>query len=131
MIYGQHSEVFFFFQIPHQRKRKHSSESEMASTSAAPFPVVDFDPAARYLSELRESFSGLADFYHGGPEGAPVVGVRLAREAREQTERESIRQSSGHFVHAGRLLPNVDAMVEDLRVMGQGIVKDVKVSIKS
>ena len=113
-------------QIPRQRKRKHQEEEEGAKDFS--FPVVDFDPVGRFLWELRESFDGLARFYYGGGDDSPIIGVKLEKEALEQTPRESLnKHSQCRFLHAGALVPNVNAMIDDFRVMGTGIVKDVEV----
>ena len=58
------------------------------------------------------------------------MGVKLTEAAAEQRPADSIRQAAAHFEHAGRLIPNLDAMVEDLGLLGKGIVREVKVSIK-
>ncbi len=114
-------------QIPHSNgKRTHDGAGKVNV-----FPVVDYDPVASYLGELRECFNGLARFYYGGPDGPHTIGVKLEEDVIKQVGSESARHSKGRFLHMGKLVPNIDAMLEDFRVLGSGIIKDVSVQITS
>lgn len=124
--------------IKDNRRRAEGEEEDEAKKSkvdVSGFPVVDFDPVGRFLEELRITFGHFADFYYGRSAG-PVVGVKLRPFVVDQTPVDSsqsnhLKNCTGRFVSNGRLVANVEAMVEDFTVLGSGIVREVVCNITS
>lgn len=112
-------------QIPQIKTGKNPDKT---SSKLPAFPVVDFDPVSSYLKELRLCFKNVGQFYYGRSQ--PVIGVKLSREAVDQKAVESMKHAKGCLVRNGKLVPNVDAMIEDVKILGSGIVKEVICSIK-
>ena len=114
-------------QIPmiKEKKRKHD-ESVGEKTKA--FPIVDFNPVDRYLAELRECFPReVAKFYYGT--GGSWIGVKLEKSALEQIPVTGFKHSAGKCIVKNQLVQNVGAMVEDFKVIGQGMVKEVECNL--
>jgi hypothetical protein len=107
-------------QVPQMKERK-------ATVSGPAFHVVDYNPVASYLSELKECFSDVAHFYYGN--GSSVIGVKLEKNAIDQVPVESFKHSAGKFVVKNRLVCNIEAMVEDFRILGQDFVKEIECQI--
>jgi len=124
--------------IKDNRRRAEGEEEDEAKKSkvdVSGFPVVDFDPVGRFLEELRITFGHFADFYYGRSAG-PVVGVKLRPFVVDQTPVDSsqsnhLKNCTGRFVSNGRLVANVEAMVQDFTVLGSGIVREVVCNITS
>ncbi len=106
-------------QVPQMKAGDHESKALPKE-----FPVVDYDPVGWYLSELMANYSELATFYYG--RWQTVVGVRLEAAALEQRFEESLKHVKGRFVRKGKLVANVEAMVEDFKILGAGLVKEVE-----
>lgn len=96
--------------------------------SGGPMPVVDYDPVSLYLKELRESFGDLALFFCD-PFGGTVIAVLWKPKAFSplpfKTSQMSARtvQVNGEDITT---VPNVEAILEDFRIMGSGLVKTVE-----
>lgn len=93
------------------------------------FPVVDYNPVQCYLSDLRDSYGSVADFFYG--QGTPVIGVKLTREALDQVPIESRKHFGGKFILGGKLVHNMEAMLEDFEILGYGLVKSVETNFNS
>ncbi|XP_028916779.1 nucleolar protein 6 [Ornithorhynchus anatinus] len=93
------------------------------------FPVVGFDPAQSYLTELREAFGDLALFFHDRY-GGEVIGV-LWKPGSFQAQPFKAGSMQGRMVVAqsGELVtvPNVEAVLEDFAVLGEGLVRSMEV----
>ncbi|CAH2049628.1 unnamed protein product, partial [Iphiclides podalirius] len=92
-------------------------------------PVVEFDPVAKYLDELRSAFDQFALFFHD-PYGGRVIGV-LWRPGLGQPMDFQIANANAVKPVAvdgeTRYVVNKEAILQDFRIMGRGIVRDVTV----
>uniref|UniRef100_A0A4W6G8X9 Nucleolar protein 6 n=1 Tax=Lates calcarifer TaxID=8187 RepID=A0A4W6G8X9_LATCA len=96
--------------------------------SGGALPVVDYNPVSLYLTELRDAFGDLALFFCD-PYGGSVIAVLWKPKAfipmPFKTSQVSARcvEVTGEEVNT---VPNVEAILEDFRVMGEGLVKSVE-----
>uniref|UniRef100_A0A667YY51 Nucleolar protein 6 n=1 Tax=Myripristis murdjan TaxID=586833 RepID=A0A667YY51_9TELE len=96
--------------------------------SGGALPVIDYNPVSHYLAELREAFGDLALFFCD-PYGGTVITVLWKPKAFNpvpfKTSQMFARQVevTGEEVHT---VPNIEAILEDFRVMGKGLVKSVE-----
>ena len=88
------------------------------------FPVVNFNPVESFIDELRESFGSVANFYFC--RNSHTVGVKFVprptSEVSEDPEKVSIPNK-----------PVFDPalLVEDVKVLGSGLVKDVQINFST
>lgn len=113
-------------QIPMIKERKRGA-TEGKPKNLPAFPIVDFNPVDNYLSELKECFRDAAKFYYGT--GSSWIGVKLEKATIEQTPVSSFKHSAGKCIVKGQLVQNISAMVEDFKVIGQGMVKEVECNL--
>ncbi|KAJ8414951.1 hypothetical protein AAFF_G00024740 [Aldrovandia affinis] len=112
---------------PHATFTRGTVPGSIASTGGA-LPVIDFDPVIHYLADLRDAFGDLALFFCD-PYGGTVIAVLWKPQAFSplhfKTSQMSARrlQVTGEEVHA---TPNVEAILEDFCIMGEGLVKKVE-----
>ncbi|XP_066568043.1 nucleolar protein 6 [Amia ocellicauda] len=98
------------------------------SLSCKSLPVIDFNPVDRYLAELRAAFGDLALFFCD-PYGGLVITVLWKPQAFKPQPFKTAQMNArrveviGDEVHT---LPNVEAILEDFRVMGAGLVTEVE-----
>ncbi|XP_059910266.1 nucleolar protein 6 [Gadus macrocephalus] len=99
-----------------------------AGTPGGAMPVIDYNPVALYLSELRDSFGDLALFFCD-PYGGTVIAVLWKPKAFKpvpfktseiKARRVEVKGEQAHSV------PNVEAIVEDFSVMGKDLVRSVE-----
>ncbi|XP_065716662.1 nucleolar protein 6 [Patagioenas fasciata] len=92
------------------------------------FPVVDYDPVQCYLQELRDAFSDLALFFYD-KHGGEVIAV-LWKPLSFQPQPFKVSNVKGRMVTTLNnelvCVPNVEAILEDFEVLGQGLVKSVE-----
>uniref|UniRef100_A0A673CSG7 Nucleolar protein 6 n=1 Tax=Sphaeramia orbicularis TaxID=375764 RepID=A0A673CSG7_9TELE len=99
------------------------------ASSGGALPVVDYNPVSLYLTELREAFGDLALFFCD-PYGGTVITVLWKPKAFTpmpfKTSQASARsvEVTGEVVNT---LPNVEAILEDFKIIGNGLVKSVEV----
>uniref|UniRef100_A0A8D0GV09 Nucleolar protein 6 n=1 Tax=Sphenodon punctatus TaxID=8508 RepID=A0A8D0GV09_SPHPU len=92
------------------------------------FPVVGYDPVQCYLRELREAFGDLALFFydlHGGQ----VIGVvwkPSSFEAQPFKASNMRGRMMSALSHEPVAVPNVEAILEDFEILGEGLVKSVE-----
>ncbi|KAK0147285.1 Nucleolar protein 6 [Merluccius polli] len=107
------------------------SRGVMAGKAGNPgeiMPVIDYNPVSLFLAELRDSFGDLALFFCD-PYGGTVIAVLWKPKAFKpvpfKTSEINARrvEVSGEQAHT---VPNVEAIVEDFRVMGKDLVKSVE-----
>ncbi|KAM5183507.1 nucleolar protein 6 isoform 1-T2 [Callospermophilus lateralis] len=91
-------------------------------------PVLGYDPPQLYLAQLREAFGDLALFFYD-QHGGEVIGV-LWKPTSFQPQPFKASSMKGHMVvsQSGELvlLPNIEAILEDFAVMGEGLVQAVE-----
>ncbi|XP_061224989.1 nucleolar protein 6 [Neopsephotus bourkii] len=92
------------------------------------FPVVDYDPVQCYLRELRDAFSDLALFFYD-KHGGEVIAV-LWKPLSFQPQPFKVSNMKGRMVTTLNdklvCVPNVEAILEDFEVLGEGLVKSVE-----
>ncbi|XP_010184063.1 PREDICTED: nucleolar protein 6-like [Mesitornis unicolor] len=106
------------------------SSQDVKNSSAVKilFPVVDYDPAQCYLQELRDAFSDLALFFYD-KHGGEVIAV-LWKPLSFQPQPFKVSNMKGRMVttlnNEPVCVPNVEAILEDFKVLGEGLVKSVE-----
>ncbi|KFW72430.1 Nucleolar protein 6, partial [Pygoscelis adeliae] len=92
------------------------------------FPVVDYDPVQCYLQELRDAFSDLALFFYD-KHGGEVIAV-LWKPLSFQPQPFKVSSMKGRMVTTLNnelvCIPNVEAILEDFEVLGEGLVKSIE-----
>ncbi|KAL6114361.1 nol6 [Pungitius sinensis] len=95
--------------------------------SGGALPVIDFNPVSLYLDELRDAFGDLALFFcdpHGGtviavlwkPKAFVPIGFKTSQMCARKVEVNGEEATT---------IPNVEAILEDFRIMGKGLIKSV------
>ncbi|XP_068994430.1 nucleolar protein 6 [Embiotoca jacksoni] len=95
--------------------------------SGGALPVVDYNPVSLYLAELREAFGDLALFFCD-PFGGTVVAVLWKPKAFVPVPFKTSQVSARSVEVTGdeaKTIPNVEAILQDFRVMGKDLVKSV------
>ncbi|XP_023571830.1 nucleolar protein 6 isoform X2 [Octodon degus] len=91
-------------------------------------PVLGYDPPQIYLTQLREAFGDLALFFYD-QHGGEVIGV-LWKPTSFQPQPFKASSTKGHMmVSQGEevvMVPNVEAILEDFAVLGEGLVQAVE-----
>lgn len=91
-------------------------------------PVLGYDPPQLYLMQLREAFGDLALFFYD-QHGGEVIGV-LWKPTSFQPQPFKASSTKGRMVmsRGGELVmvPNVEAILEDFAVLGEGLVQTVE-----
>lgn len=101
------------------------------STEDDRFPITDFDPVQMYLKELRVTFDDLALFFHD-KHGGGVIGVLWKPTALNPKDFKvsHINYSKPLTDSAGgrgvSLAPNIDAILEDFKILGEGLVEKLQ-----
>ncbi|XP_072288566.1 nucleolar protein 6 [Eucyclogobius newberryi] len=91
-------------------------------------PVVDYNPVSLYLNELRESFGDMALFFCD-PFGGTVVAVLWKPKAFTPLQFKTSQMSARTIEVNGedvKTVPNVEAILEDFKIMGYGLVKSIE-----
>uniref|UniRef100_UPI003AAB698B nucleolar protein 6 n=1 Tax=Centroberyx gerrardi TaxID=166262 RepID=UPI003AAB698B len=102
--------------------------SGSVAQSGGVLPVIDYSPVSHYLAELREAFGDLALFFCD-PYGGTVIAVLWKPKAFSPVPFKTSQMFARHVQVTGEeahTVPNVEAMLEDFRVMGKGLVKSVE-----
>ncbi|XP_071382591.1 nucleolar protein 6 [Centroberyx affinis] len=102
--------------------------SGSVAQSGGALPVIDYSPVSLYLAELREAFGDLALFFCD-PYGGTVIAVLWKPKAFSPVPFKTSQMFARHVQVTGEeahTVPNVEAILEDFRVMGKGLVKSVE-----
>ena len=97
-------------------------EGEAEAADMAAIPIVEHDPVALYVAQLKAAYSSLANFYYDRF-GGSVVAVKLVA-AREGGKVGAVAAKEARD---GVLAVNWGAVMEDWRVLGEGLVREVQV----
>jgi len=103
------------------RKSKQVEEKELSYEDRI-VPVLEYNPALNFVKELNQSFHNIAKFYYD-KYGGSVIGVKVDKGVKEQVR---IGKIAGHMTRGLELEVNWGAIVEDWKILGQGMVVDVK-----
>ncbi|KAF2885231.1 hypothetical protein ILUMI_20950 [Ignelater luminosus] len=87
-------------------------------------PVVDFNPIEKYLTELRQAYGNVALFFHD-PYGGNVIGV-LWNPAEQEEKEFKVSHVEGRMLKSNKLHLNTEAIIEDFYLMGENIVREIK-----
>uniref|UniRef100_A0A452SLX4 Nucleolar protein 6 n=1 Tax=Ursus americanus TaxID=9643 RepID=A0A452SLX4_URSAM len=91
-------------------------------------PVLGYDPPQLYLAQLREAFGDLALFFYD-QHGGEVIGV-LWKPSSFQPQPFKASNTKGRMVMSQGeelvMVPNVEAILEDLAILGEGLVQAVE-----
>lgn len=91
-------------------------------------PVLGYDPPQLYLAQLREAFGDLALFFYD-QHGGEVIGV-LWKPTSFQPQPFKASSTKGRMVVSQGeelvMVPNVEAILEDFAVLGEGLVQAVE-----
>ncbi|XP_033110721.1 nucleolar protein 6-like [Anneissia japonica] len=96
-----------------------------------PMPVVDFDPTAYYLQELNEMYGEIALFFHD-VYGGNVIAVVWKPNSFKPELFKILKVNARHCVQDASspqgvmMKPNVEAIIEDFKTLGQGLVDRVE-----
>lgn len=96
--------------------------------SGGVLPVVDYNPVSIYLAELREAFGDLALFFCD-PLGGTVITVLWKPKAFVKAPFKTSQVSARSVEVAGEevnTFPNVEAILQDFRILGKDLVKSVE-----
>ncbi|XP_037536415.1 nucleolar protein 6 [Nematolebias whitei] len=96
--------------------------------SGGALPVIDYNPVTLYLTELREAFRDLALFFCD-PYGGTVISVLWKPKAFEPSPFKTSQISARTVKVTGQevqTIPNVEAILEDFKILGKGLVKSVE-----
>jgi len=103
-------------------------ENKEEKKKKASMPVVNFDPATCFLSNLQEAYGDIAAFFHD-PHGGHVIGVLWKPSAKTRTAFRvsniacrALETSSDGKVE---LMCNMPAIMEDMKSMGAGLLKEI------
>uniref|UniRef100_A0A4W4G174 Nucleolar protein 6 n=1 Tax=Electrophorus electricus TaxID=8005 RepID=A0A4W4G174_ELEEL len=117
---------------PKFTKLPRGAREEEAVSSGGAFPVVDFDPVKLYLSELKDAFGDVALFFYD-PHGGTVIAVlwkpKTFHPQPFKTSLMNARQVN--VTDAATTVPNVEAIVRDFHVMGEGLVNKVELKTET
>ncbi|XP_058808859.1 nucleolar protein 6 [Phymastichus coffea] len=92
-------------------------------------PIVDFDPVAQYLKELRRVYEEFALFFHD-TYGGNIIGVLLKPDALQPKDFKVSNVSCQKFNDDQKLVLNVSAMIEDFYILGKGLVEAIEIQSK-
>ncbi|XP_044225414.1 nucleolar protein 6 [Thunnus albacares] len=96
--------------------------------SGGALPVIDYNPVSLYLAELRDVFGDLALFFCD-PYGGTVIAVLWKPKAFTPAPFKTSQVSARNVEVTGdeaRTVPNVEAILEDFRIIGKGLVKSLE-----
>uniref|UniRef100_A0A915DF97 Nucleolar protein 6 n=1 Tax=Ditylenchus dipsaci TaxID=166011 RepID=A0A915DF97_9BILA len=114
------------------RKFKLGQNVVKKQSSYEHFPVVDYDPVKRFVLELRNNYDSVALFFYNKYKSY-AIGVML-RPSFVQQSRDSKVITGCHLrfkdPNDGALKADVNALVEDFKILGGRMVRDVIVSKK-
>uniref|UniRef100_A0A3Q2T078 Nucleolar protein 6 n=1 Tax=Fundulus heteroclitus TaxID=8078 RepID=A0A3Q2T078_FUNHE len=99
-----------------------------AGQAGGAMPVIDYNPVSLYLTELRDAFGDLALFFCD-PYGGTVISVLWKPKAFVPAPFKTSQMAARSVEVAGeevKTIPNIEAILEDFRVMGKGLVKSVE-----
>ncbi|XP_038125796.1 nucleolar protein 6 [Cyprinodon tularosa] len=102
--------------------------ADAAAQLGGALPVIDYNPVSLYLTELREAFGDLALFFCD-PYGGTVISVLWKPKAFEPVPFKTSQVAARSVKVTGeevKTVPNVEAILEDFRVIGKGLVKSVE-----
>ncbi|GBP18685.1 Nucleolar protein 6 [Eumeta japonica] len=93
-------------------------------------PIVQFDPVAKYLEELRGAYSQFALFFHD-TYGGDVIAVLWRPDIRDHVHFQVSNANALKPININgetKYQVNIDALIGDFKLIGDGLVKEVTVN---
>uniref|UniRef100_S4NST8 Nucleolar protein 6 n=1 Tax=Pararge aegeria TaxID=116150 RepID=S4NST8_9NEOP len=123
--------------VPHCSERLDSRprrpRAEPPPEGAPPvIPVVEFHPVDRYLEELRSAYSEFALFFHDRY-GGDVIAVLWKPDIQELKDFQILNAKALKQITVDgetKYKVNIEAIIEDFRIIGTGLVKEVTINSK-
>uniref|UniRef100_A0A914X0M9 Nucleolar protein 6 n=1 Tax=Plectus sambesii TaxID=2011161 RepID=A0A914X0M9_9BILA len=102
-------------------RRPAGDAAESEAAHANKLPVVDFDPVALYVNELRIAFEHMALFFYDGL-GGDIIGVLWKPTAKDSCDLKVTRIPGRVLVveEEPKLQTNFSAALEDFKMLGRG-----------
>lgn len=108
--------------LPHYRELDPTSTG---SKDKSALPVIDFDPTRIYVEELREAYSEVALFFYD-VYGCTQVYVLFKPDALKPKEAKIANAKFSTInTSTGKLELNLEAIVDDFKIIGSELVEDV------
>ncbi|XP_063894917.1 nucleolar protein 6 [Helicoverpa armigera] len=93
-------------------------------------PVTEFQPVAMYLQELTSAYGDFALFFHD-TYGGEVIAVLWKPDINDDREFQLTNANAIKPVTVNgetKYRVNIEALIEDFRILGEGLVKDITVN---
>ncbi|XP_025834948.1 nucleolar protein 6 [Agrilus planipennis] len=87
-------------------------------------PIVGFNPVDLYLSELRANYGEFAYFFHNVYGGCTIAVLWKPNIFDEKEFKVSC--VNGHKLKDNKLIFNEEAVIEDLYILGEGLVENIE-----
>ncbi|GIY22975.1 nucleolar protein 6 [Caerostris extrusa] len=88
------------------------------------YPIIEYDPVQKYLEELRENFGEFAFFLYD-VYGGDFIAVVWKQSAFTPKEFKPSSVSYRKLSENGNLVPDIESILEDFKILGSGIIKKV------
>ena len=103
-----------------------TSQAQEHHAKSTYFPVVEFEPARRYVEELTSAYGHLCLFLYNRYEPSEV-GVVLKRAENSEVKFTVNGSMAKVRTESGKVKDNLDAMLSDFDLMGKGLVRNIEV----
>jgi U3 small nucleolar RNA-associated protein 22 len=91
------------------------------------FPIVDFDIADKFVGQLRKCFSDLIEFFYDRYSSTRIYGLWK----QDSIKTKDIKLSNTRYglidQTNNKLELNVEAIVEDFKIIGHGLVDNIEI----
>nr|XP_034833632.1 nucleolar protein 6 [Maniola hyperantus] len=120
--------------VPYSSERLDGTPRSLPAVTLAEdvIPVVEFHPVDRYLEELKSAYDDFAVFFHDRY-GGDVIAVLWKPDIQELRDLQILNANALKPVSINgetKYKVNIEAIVEDFRILGAGLVRDVVVNTK-
>uniref|UniRef100_A0A2A4JMG6 Nucleolar protein 6 n=1 Tax=Heliothis virescens TaxID=7102 RepID=A0A2A4JMG6_HELVI len=118
--------------VPYSGERVSSAPvlRQLADVSGDVIPVTEFHPVNKYLEELRSAYGDFALFFHD-TYGGEVIAVLWKPDIKDDREFQLTNANALKPVTMNgetKYRVNIEALIEDFRILGEGLVKDITVN---
>lgn len=115
---------------------KYNSNKDKLELLTNNLPVVDYEPNQHFLKELKSTFSHVALFFHD-PYGSNVIGIVWKpnffnyKSFKVSDCNMQMVINSDKSNKSVETAPNIEAIIEDIKIMGKGILHDITLKTQS
>lgn len=114
--------------LPHQVARSFIKPIESNTKTPSILPIIDYDPVEKLVDDLRNSYDTVALFFYD-KYGGKTIGVVLRPSFRQNRPvRISNCQIRAKSTSGNELLPDIQALIEDLRIIGKRLIKEIVIN---